>query len=255
MRPETTGFRALAHWMSFETSYSDYRTALPSLITPPMLDAIKLGCERGERTLFSGLEFAVDAGSLLRVAGPNGTGKTSLLRMLCGLLEPTAGEVRWGGRNIRRQREEYWKDLVYLGHLNGVKDDLTVHENLRVAQAVAGRETDHAALQRALDAVGLGEFEHTMARFLSQGQRRRIALARLFATTAAPLWILDEPFTALDQRGVTALSQLIASHVGNGNMVVLVTHQDVAIEAQRQQHIELAGTRASEAARVGEPTC
>ena len=126
-----------------------------------MLEAVNLTCERGERTLFAALEFAVAPGSLLRVAGPNGTGKTSLLRMLCGLLEPVAGEVRWHGRNIRRQREEYWKDLVYVGHLNGVKDDLTVVENLKVAQAVAGRNVDHEALRRALDAVGLAPFEQT----------------------------------------------------------------------------------------------
>ena len=216
-----------------------------------MLDAVHLTCERGERTLFAGLEFAVAAGSMLRVAGPNGTGKTSLLRMLCGLLEPRAGEVRWRGRNIARQREEYWNELVYVGHLNGVKDDLTAYENLSVAQAIAGRDSQDATLRRALEAVGLDGFEHTMARFLSQGQRRRIALARLFATTTAPLWILDEPFTALDQRGVAALSQLIAGHCGNGNMVVLVTHQDVAIDVPRQQHIELAGS----AAAVGEAAC
>ena len=212
-----------------------------------MLDAVNLSCERGERALFAGLEFSVTAGSLLRVAGPNGMGKTSLLRILCALLEPVAGEVRWHGRNIRSQREEYWKDLVYVGHLNGVKEDLTVFENLKVAQAVAGRNVDHTVLHRALDSVGLGPFEHALARRLSQGQRRRVALARLFATTTAPLWILDEPFIALDQRGVASLSDRIASHIVNGNMVVLVTHQDVAIDVPRQQHIELTSSAAEAA--------
>jgi len=210
-----------------------------------MLDTVNLGCERGERMLFAGLDLAVAPGSLLRVAGPNGTGKTSLLRMLCGLLEPTTGEVRWNGINIRRQREDHLKNLVYIGHLNGVKDDLTVIENLKVAQAVAGRNVDAAELRKALESVNLAQFENTIARRLSQGQRRRVALARLFATNNAPLWVLDEPFTALDQRGVTALSQAIASHVGNGNMVVFVTHQDVAIEVQHQQHVEIAGSAAA----------
>src|SRR5215204_4629660 len=144
-----------------------------------MLDAINLSCERGERTLFAGLAFAVTPGSLLRVTGANGTGKTSLLRILCGLLEPTAGEVRWHGRNIRRARDEYLKDLVYVGHLNGAKDELTVRENLQIGLSIAGRKVDDAAVLNSLDAVGIGHVAHTMARFLSQGQRRRIALARL----------------------------------------------------------------------------
>ncbi len=104
-----------------------------------MLEVVELTCERGERSLFSGLNFAAPSGTLLRIAGPNGTGKTSLLRILCGLLEPVSGEARWHGKNVRKLREEYWKDLVYVGHMNGVKDDLTVRENLRVNAEVAGR--------------------------------------------------------------------------------------------------------------------
>lgn len=204
-----------------------------------MLEAVDLSCERGERLLFSGLRFTAERGMLLRIAGPNGTGKTSLLRIMCGLLEPRAGEIRWRGENIRRLREDYWKDLVYIGHLNGVKDDLTARENLRVAVRVAGRHADEARLAQALDAVGLAGFEDTMARFLSQGQRRRVALARLYVSEAVALWILDEPFTALDTRGVAHLSALIAQHLQRDNIVVLTTHQEVPVEAARRRRVDL----------------
>lgn len=204
-----------------------------------MLEVSGLTCERGERRLFDALAFSVAAGTLLRVAGPNGTGKTSLLRILCGLLEPTAGEVRWKGGSIRSLREDYWKDLVYVGHLNGVKDDLTVRENLRVTVRIGGRIVDEAALDQALDAVGLAGFETALARHLSQGQRRRVALARLYVSQAVPLWILDEPFTALDVRGVANLSALVASHLEGGGTVVLTTHQEVPVAAERRHRIDL----------------
>jgi len=220
-----------------------------------MIEAVDLTCERGERLLFSGLSFSAENGTLLRIAGPNGTGKTSLLRMMCGLLEPTSGEIRWKGGNIRKLREEYWKDLAYIGHLNGVKDDLTVRENLRVSVRVAGRSATEAQLAQALDAVGLVGFEDSMARFLSQGQRRRVALARLYVSEAVPLWILDEPFTALDVRGVAHLSALIARHIESGGTVVLTTHQEVPVDAARRKRVDLGSPTAAPVAEAEDVAC
>jgi heme exporter protein A len=212
-----------------------------------MLEASDLECTRGDRVLFSGLALRVDAGTLLRVAGANGTGKTSLMRLLCGLLQPTGGEVRWRGEAIRSLKEEYWRSLVYIGHLNGVKDDLTALENLLASAAIAGLDADAASARAALDAVGLSGFEDSLARFLSQGQRRRVALARLYLSGGVPLWILDEPFTALDARGVASLSALVARHLAGGNPVVLTTHQEVPIEAARTEVLDLGRLRSAHA--------
>ncbi len=197
-----------------------------------MLQAIDLECQRGERLLFSGLSFAAAAGTCLHLAGQNGAGKTSLQRILCGLLTPTAGEVRWKGQNIRKLREEYWQELAYVGHLNGVKDDLTAEENVFFAAGLGGRVAERGDVRRALAALGLAGFEQQQARHLSQGQKRRVALARLFHAAGAPLWILDEPFTALDVRGVAVLSELIADHLDRGGLVVLTTHQDVPLRGR-----------------------
>jgi heme exporter protein A len=204
-----------------------------------MLEIADLECQRGDRLLFTGLALRVAPGICLHVAGENGSGKTSLLRILCGLMAPSAGTVRWEGEDIRRLREAYWEQLAYVGHLNGVKDDLTAAENVHIAAAIAGWPADATSVRGALRAFGLAGFEDRPARALSQGQRRRVALARLPCASAARLWILDEPFTALDTRGVGALSELIGAHLGRGGTVVLTTHQDVTLPG-RVDRIELA---------------
>jgi len=190
-----------------------------------LLEAIDLQCERGHRRLFEALSFRVQASQCMHIAGDNGAGKTSLLRILCGLLQPTTGEVRWSGRQIRQARDEYGADLVYVGHLNGVKDDLTAAENLRAWAAIAGLRVGAETIGQALELLAIDRFAHWRAAQLSQGQKRRIALARLTLAPAARVWILDEPFTALDWRGVEILNRLIERHIGKGGAVVLTTHQ------------------------------
>lgn len=204
-----------------------------------MLEAINLFCTRGERTLFRGVSFKLDAGGLLHVAGENGSGKTSLLRMLCGLGAIDTGEVRWRGESIRAQREAYWRELVYLGHANALKDDLSATENLQVACALAGRAVARTAAFEALASFGLAACAHLPVRALSQGQKRRSALARLALATAAPLWILDEPFSALDAGAVSHLELLIGAHLARGGGVIFTTHQDAGIAARVTLRVDL----------------
>jgi len=204
-----------------------------------MLETVDLQCVRGERSLFSGLEFRLREGELLRIAGANGSGKTSLLRILCGLLAPAHGSVRWHGEDIRRLREEFWGRLVYIGHANAIKDDLTATENLAIACALGGYKVGTAALHAALDQLGIGGSAHRPARVLSQGQRRRVALARLALSGQSPLWILDEPFTALDASAVEIVQALIGSHVARGAAVVYTTHVELEIAAAVSLRVDL----------------
>jgi heme exporter protein A len=190
-----------------------------------MLEAIELQCERGHRRLFDRLSFALSAGQCTHIVGDNGAGKTSLLRILCGLLRPTLGEVHWHGRRIERARDEYGADLVYVGHLNGVKDDLTAAENVRTWAALAGLSVDTDQVAQALRLLAIEQFAQWPAGHLSQGQKRRIGLARLAIARQARIWILDEPFNALDRHGVETLNRLIAEHVDGGGGVILTTHQ------------------------------
>jgi heme exporter protein A len=204
-----------------------------------MLEAAHLECVRGSRTLFSGVGFSLAPGALLRVTGSNGSGKTSLTRMLCGLLEPTAGEVRWKGETIRALREEYWEHLLYVGHANALKDDLTATENLAFTCGIAGLTVPHERVHAALARFGLAGGERLPVRALSQGQRRRAALARLAVGETQPLWILDEPFAALDTAGIDLVQSLASEHLVRGGMVVLTTHQDAHIKAPSVTGINL----------------
>jgi len=204
-----------------------------------MLEVRELACARGERRLFSQLSFALAAGKLLRVAGKNGSGKTSLLRILCGLLHPEAGEVRWNDTPIKTLREDYHRSLVYIGHVSGIKDELTPLENLGIAATLAGVSADRTTQLAALDAFGVRGCADLAVRHLSQGQKRRVALSRLALSASLPLWILDEPFTALDVHAVASLERLLASHVGAGGIVVLTTHMEVAIAAADMVRIDL----------------
>lgn len=203
-----------------------------------MLEASNLECERGGRRLFRSLSLVLKSGEILRIAGANGSGKTSLLRILCGLAPPSAGEVRWQGSPIRSLEEEYSKQLVYLGHAPAVKGDLTAAENLAIACRLAGVPASESRVQAALERFGLPA-NGAPVRKLSQGQRRRAALARLELSQAVPLWLLDEPFSALDAQGIEVLKDLLARQLANGGAIAFTTHQDPGIAATKLVNLDV----------------
>jgi len=202
------------------------------------LQIVDLEVQRGNRRLFTGLDFELTSGALLHVRGPNGCGKTTLLRALCGLLLPQHGKILWNGEEIRGLGEEFSREVLYLGHLNGIKGDLTGIENVRIAATLDGDRVDDASIWAALERIGLAGFEDLPTTVLSQGQKKRVALARLFLS-GARLWILDEPFTALDTRAVALLETLIIDQVERGGMVVMTTHQEVALTSGTIQRLDL----------------
>ncbi|MCK6389565.1 MAG: cytochrome c biogenesis heme-transporting ATPase CcmA [Azonexus sp.] len=195
-----------------------------------MLEADNLECVRGERRLFAGLSFTLEGGELLYLQGRNGAGKTSLLRMLIGLLPPEAGEIRWQGEAIHRQADAFRAELCYLGHLNAIKEELTPLENLLASAHLAGESLSEDDALDALEQVGLAGREDLACKYLSQGQKRRVSLARLVKEQRA-LWVLDEPFVALDVAAVDWLAGLISAHLQRGGLAVMTTHQPVAIPA------------------------
>jgi heme exporter protein A len=204
-----------------------------------MLEAINLGCVRGDRRLFKDVNFSLEPGTFLLLQGPNGSGKTSLLRIICGLLAQAEGEVRWLGENTRSLGEDFFTAVTYLGHRNGVKDELTALENLRVSNALNGIEVSVSKARSVLKQMGLGGRELLPARLLSEGQRRRVALARLVVCNTS-VWLLDEVLTSLDKTATLLVKSLIEEHLTNGGIAVVATHQELGLSAGSIQRLELA---------------
>jgi heme exporter protein A len=199
---------------------------IPVFSPIPVLCVENLACTRGERLVFSGVGFTVEAGEVVVVTGANGSGKTSLLRIVCGLLEATEGEVRWDGASAKSLGDDYVAKFAYLGHLNALKEDLSGVENLEIWAGLSGVELGPDDARTALQRLGLAEREDVPVRWLSQGQKRRAALAR-FALAPRPLWILDEPFAALDRGSSATVESLLQAHLESGGMALLSTHQDL----------------------------
>ena len=199
----------------------------------PVLQAIGLAGQRGERPLFEHLDLALDAGSVTWLRGRNGRGKTTLLRLLAGLAAPTAGEIRLGGasggRTARETGPAWRRMLVFIGHHNALKDDLDAGEALAFLCRLSGARPTPAQIEAALARLGVQHKRRAPVRTLSQGQRRRVALARLALSDGAPLWLLDEPFDALDADGIDALNAVIGSHALAGGCVLLTSHQALSI--------------------------
>lgn len=198
--------------------------------TMPMLRIESLACTRGERVLFSDVCFQLRSGCMLVVTGDNGAGKTTLLRTIVGLTPPDSGEVTWNGRRLGAAGEEFRRELVYCGHLDSVKGDLTASENLRAAAALRGGGIRVEQATAGLAAVGLASFAQLPARSLSQGQRRRLALCRL-AVADVVLWVLDEPLASLDTAASSWFAHALDSHLERGGMAVVATHHPLPIRA------------------------
>jgi heme exporter protein A len=196
-----------------------------------------LGCERNDRYLFSGLNFELASGELIRVDGANGSGKTTLLRMASGLLPVDEGIVCWGDRPIQMNRADYMSELLFVGHKNGIKDELTAEENLRIDHSLAGGQSG-VSYALALDRLDIAQCRHQLCRQLSAGQRQRVALARLLISVVR-LWVLDEPLTALDRSAQNIVRDMLEEHVGAGGMALITSHQDLDWQGRTQRTIRL----------------
>ncbi len=193
---------------------------------------------RGDRLLFEKLNFKCSNGTVLYLQGANGTGKTTLLRTICGLSKPHAGVIKWCGENINALAEDFHQHVLYIGHLPGIKEDLTALENLQFSLALSGSNVMEDKATAVLKMLGLAHGLNLPTRMLSQGQKRRVALARLWLQDL-PLWILDEPFTALDTSATDLLKQKIEAFAHDGGIVVMTTHQEVTLHVPKFEQLRL----------------
>lgn len=200
----------------------------------PLFELRDLGCERDERLLFSGLNLLVSAGDVIQIGGPNGVGKTTLLRAIAGISTDYYGQILYAGQPLSISAWDFASDSLYLGHLPGIKKALTPAENLEWYKAQNGAAV---TINEALAAVGLYGYEDSPCYQLSAGQLRRVALARLHLS-GARIWILDEPFTAIDKLGVSQLEALIAQHCAKGGAVILTSHQDLTLPHLRMVNLQ-----------------
>jgi heme exporter protein A len=203
-----------------------------------MLEGRRLTSVRDGRTLFKELDLRLEPGQALHLQGANGAGKTTLLRILCGLTEPRDGTVTWQGNDIFENRFAYHKELLYIGHSAAIKQELTALENLRFLNAISGRRVNPSILEQSLQQVGLYGYEDVQVRALSAGQRRRVALARLWSSDAK-VWVLDEPFTAVDRDGIGHLEMRLSQHLQEGGIAVVTSHQSLNLGQQPVHSLRL----------------
>ena len=204
-----------------------------------MLEVTQITCVRGSRCLFDNLSFRLEAQQALRILGENGSGKTSLLRIVAGLAPAESGNIAWGGKSVGELGEDYRRQLAFLGHANGLKDDLTPLENLKLALALARIDAERDLLRGALQRQGLDSAADLPVKVLSQGQKRRAALARLEFCAEKPLWLLDEPFAALDAAAVASFAVTMAKQLQRGGMVLFTTHQEVELPGAAVRSMQL----------------
>jgi heme exporter protein A len=202
-----------------------------------LLEAVDLECVRGDRPLFSHLSFRLKPGELMHVTGVNGSGKTTLLRTLCGLTHAATGEVRWNGSAIQELGDDFRSQLAYVGHSNGIQGELTAEENLHAA-ACLGTATDTTRIPETLERLGLAPYRHFPSKVLSQGQKRRLGLARLVILRKS-LWILDEPLSALDVNSVALMTEILLEHLARDGMIVMTSHQEIGVETKTMLQLQL----------------